>query len=162
MKLYEINAEIEKALLEAIDPETGEIKDTSVLESLNIAKGEKVKSIALQILNMESEEAEIDKALKRYLAMKKAQRRNIDKLRAYLKYHTEGQEYNFTEVKIKYLTSEETVITDKEAFEKYCKRHKDLFTYEIKPNKAAIKNAILSGVRVKGAEIVINKNLQIK
>lgn len=162
MKLYEINQEIEQALLEAIDQETGEIKDFSKLEELTLAKNEKVKNIALQILNMRAEEKAVDEQLKKFLARKKSIRRDIDSLEAYLTYHTQGETYTFTEVKVSYKTSEETVITDEEALEKYCKRHKDLGTYEFKPSKTAIKEAIKNGLNVKGAEVVIKQNLQIK
>lgn len=162
MKLYEINQEIEQALAEAIDQETGEIKDFSKLEELTLAKNEKVRNIALQILNMRAEEKAVDEQLKKFLARKKSIRRDIDSLEAYLAYHTQGETYAFTEVKVSYKTSEETVITDEEALEKYCKRHNDLGTYEFKPNKTAIKEAIKNGLNVEGAEVVIKQNIQIK
>lgn len=162
MKLYEINAEIEKAFEECIDLETGEIKDFAKLEELGIAKKEKVKNIALQILNMRAEEKAIDEQLKKFLNKKKSIRRDIESLEGYLTYNTQGESYNFTEVKIFYKTSEETVITDEEALEKYCKRHKELGTYEFKPSKTAIKEAIRGGLNVKGAEVVIKNNLQVK
>lgn len=162
MKLYEINQEIEKAFEECIDLETGEIKDFSKLEELTLAKNDKVREIALFIINLEGEERLIDEQLKKFLARKKAIKNKISGLKAYLQYHTEGESYTFTEVKVYYKTSEETVITDEEALEKYCKRHKELGTYEFKPSKTAIKEAIRGGLNVKGAEVVIKNNLQVK
>ena len=162
MKLYEINQEIEKAFEECLDLETGEIKDFSKLEELTLAKKDKVREIALFIINLEGEERLIDEQLKKFLARKKAIKNKIAGLRAYLQYHTEGESYTFTEVKVFYKTSEETVITDEDALEKYCKRHKELGTYEFKPSKTAIKDAIAGGLKVKGAEVRRKLNLQVK
>jgi hypothetical protein len=92
----------------------------------------------------------------------KSIKNKITNLKAYLQYHTNGESYTFTEVKVSYNNSEETIITDIEALEKYCKRHKELGTYEFKPSKTAIKEAIASGLKVKGAEIIQKKNIQIK
>ena len=162
MKLYEINQEIEKAFEECLDLETGEIKDFSKLEELTLAKNDKVREIALFIINLEGEERLIDEQLKKFLARKKSIKNKISGLKAYLQYHTEGESYTYTEVKVFYKLSEETVITDIEALEKYCKRHKELGTYEFKPSKTAIKEAIAGGLKVKGAEVIRKLNLQVK
>lgn len=162
MKLYEINQEIEKAFEECLDLETGEIKDFSKLEELTLAKNDKVREIALFIINLEGEERLIDEQLKKFLARRKAIKNKISGLKAYLQYHTEGESYTFTEVKVFYRQSEETEITDEEALEKYCKRHKELGTYEFKPSKTAIKEAIAGGLKVKGAEVIRKLNLQVK
>ena len=71
MKLYEINQEIEKAFEECLDLETGEIKDFSKLEELTLAKNDKVREIALFILNLEGEERLIDEQIKKFLARRK-------------------------------------------------------------------------------------------
>lgn len=162
MKLYEINQEIEKTLAEVIDQETGEIKDFSKLEELTLSKNAKVREIALFILNLQAEQDAIDEQLKKFLARKKTIKNKIKGLEAYLQYNTQGEEYKFTEVRVYYTKSEETVITDEEAFEKYCKRHKELCTYECKPNKTAIKEAIQGGLKVKGAELVKKQNIKVK
>lgn len=162
MKLYEINQEIEKALAECIDPETGEIKDLSKIEDLELKKADKVKSIALYILNLEADEREIDIQLKKFLSLKKSVKGQIDRLKAYLQLNTNGEDFKFPEVKVTYRKSVETVITDKEEFERYCKRHKDLCKVKLEPNKEAVRAAIESGVKVKGAELVEKKNIQVK
>ena len=163
MKLYEINQEIEKTLSECIDTETGEIKDLNRLEELTLAKEEKVRNIALFILDLRAEEKAYDEQLKKFLALKKSVKNKITSLENYLQMHTEGQPFKFTEVKISYKPSEETVIEDIEALEKYCKRsHKELGTWEFKPNKTAIKNAIASGLKVKGAAVIKKQNIQVK
>lgn len=158
MKLYEINQEIENC----INNETGEITDFSKLEALTLAKEEKVKNIALIILNKRAEEKAIDDQLKKFLARKKSIKNEIMCLEYYLEKNTAGQSYNFAEVKVGYLHSEETIITDIEALEKYAKRHKELGKYKFEPIKTAIKEAIGNGLKVKGAEIVRKQNLQIK
>lgn len=161
MKLYEYNKAFEEALAHCIDGETGEITDFSIIKELELDKEQKVENSALYYLGMLAEinaykEQEEKFKKKRILIEKQAKwflnyiKENIDK------------DYDFKTVRLSFKSSEETVITDKEAFEKYCKRHKELCTIEYKPNKTAIKEAIASGLKVKGAEIVKKKNLQIK
>lgn len=162
MKLYEIDQELEIALAECIDTETGEIINLDRLNELTLAKEEKVRNIALLILDLRAEEKAYDEQLKKFLALKKSVKNKITSLENYLQLHTEGQTFKFTEVKISYLHSEETIITDKEAFNKYWQRHKALGTIEVKPDKKAIKEAIANGLKVKGVEIVEKKNIQIK
>lgn len=162
MKLYEFDEAFEKALAESIDQDTGEIKDFSLLEELNIAKEEKVKNLALWHVELEAEEEQIAKQLKKFLAMKKSIRRQIEWLEDYIAKYTDKKEYKFTEVKISYSRSEETVIVDKEAFERAWKKNKSLGTMEIKPDKKAIKEYIASGHKLKCVEIVEKKNIQIK
>lgn len=162
MKLYELSAEFEQALSECIDAETGEITDIERLNELNVAIEDKAKNVALYILNLKAEETIIAEALKKFLAKKKAISKKIEWWEHYLKEHTNAKEFTFPEVKISYLHSEETIITDKEAFNKYWQRHKALGTIEVKPDKKAIKEAIANGLKVKGVEIVEKKNIQIK
>jgi predicted transcriptional regulator len=162
MKLYELSAEFEQALSECIDRETGEITDIERLNQLNIAIEDKARDVALYILNLKAEEIVIAEALKKFLAKKKAISKKIEWWEHYLKEHTNGKEFTFPEVKISYLRSEETIITDKEAFNKYWQRHKALGTIDVKPDKKAIKEAIANGLKVKGVEIVEKKNIQIK
>lgn len=162
MKLYEISAEFEKVLAECIDQETGEITDIERLNELNIAMDEKVKNIAFYILNLKAEEKAIAEVLKKFLDKKKSISKKVEWWEHYLKEHTNAKDFSFPEVKVSYLRSEETIITDKEAFNKYWQRHKALGTIEVKPDKKAIKEAIANGLKVKGVEIVEKKNIQIK
>jgi hypothetical protein len=162
MKLYEISEEFEKVLAECIDSETGEITDIERLNEIDMAMNDKVKNIALYILNLKAEEKAIAEVLKKFLDKKKTISRKVEWWENYLKQNTNAKEYSFPEVKISYLHSEETIITDKEAFNKYWQRHKALGTIEVKPDKKAIKEAIANGLNVKGVEIVDKKNIQIK
>ena len=161
MNLYELNNAYIQALNSCIDSETGEITDLSALEELEIAKDEKVKNCALFILNAEAEISALDEQEKKFKERKKYLKNKVQRIKDYVANNID-KAYTFTEVKVFFKASEETVITDKEAFENYCKRHKELCTIKYEPNKSAIKQAIASGLKVKGAEIVKKQNLQIK
>lgn len=163
MKLYEINQELETLIAECIDTETGEITNLDRLNELTLAKDEKVRNIALLILDLRAEEKAYDEQLKKFLALKKSVKNKITSLENYLQLNTEGQTFKFIECKISYKPSEETIIDDIEVLEKYCKRHKELGSWEFKPNKTAIKEAIASGtLKVQGARVIKKQNIQIK
>ena len=54
MTIYEINA----AMLECIDPETGEV-DAEQLEALNMLREQKIENAALWLKNLKSDVAEL-------------------------------------------------------------------------------------------------------
>ena len=80
--LYEINADLD-ALLDSIDPETGEI-DGDALTALTMERQEKLEGLALKLKNLAAE-AEMIKAEEKNLAdRRKTVERNRDSLKAYL------------------------------------------------------------------------------
>lgn len=161
MTLFELNQACKEALENCIDPETGEVTDFSALEALEEEKAEKVKNCALYYLNMLAEVKALEELEKKYKQRKQALKNKADRFKSYIEANTD-EAYTFPEVEIYFTKSTETVITDQEAFERYCKRHKNLCTVEVKPNKTAIKQAIAQGENVKGAELVTKHNIQVR
>lgn len=161
MKLYEYTKAFEDALKQCTEAETGEITDFSAIEQLEIEFEEKVKNSALYYKGLMAEIQEFKEEEKKLEKRRKALEKEAEWFSNYIKRNID-KDYDFKTVRLSFKSSEETVITDKEAFEKYCKRHKELCTVEYKPNKSAIKQAIASGLKVKGAEVIKKQNLQIK
>ncbi len=163
LKLYEYDERIEKALSEGINEETGELVNFELLEQLACEKDEKIKHVALAILNMEAEAKAYYDLVDKYTKKHKTVTNKIKSLKQYLTTYADKEKYTFPECNITFIESYETVITDKEAFEKYAIiRHKELYEKVIKPNKSAIKEAIRNGIKVKGVKVVKKSNIQIK
>lgn len=151
--LYEINS----ALLECVDEETGEVIDFERLNELLMERDEKIEKVALWIKNLDalavSIKAERDALDKR---MKAAENKS-KLLRGWLGNALDGQKFETAKVRVSFRKSESTEI-DENVLDKKWFREKTSYT----PDKTAIKNAIKEGQTVAGARIVINQNIQIK
>lgn len=163
MKLFEINAEIEKALLECIDPETGEITDLDKLQQLELELQDKVKNIGLYIINLRADIKALKEQEDKFKARRKTLENKVESLSQYLESNIDGKQYKFDEFVISHRKSNSIEITDKTAFELYAMEHPEyLLETEIKPDKASIKLAIANGESIPGCELVTKQNMQIK
>ncbi|HUU96097.1 MAG TPA: siphovirus Gp157 family protein [Phycisphaerae bacterium] len=99
MKLYEIRDEIERAILDGIDPETGEVSDDleQRLNALNIELREKAINVACYVKGLEAEAeatAAIGDAIRKQAAQHDARAKSLrnqaDRLVAYLAHQLEG------------------------------------------------------------------------
>lgn len=151
-KLYEID----EAIMNCIDAETGEVLDEERLNELSIERDKKLESVALWYKNLSSD-AEQYKREKQYFDEKQKQaEKKAEGLKNYLSVALNGQAFNTTRVKIGFRTSFSVEILDLE------KIGKDFLKYEPKPDKKAIKDAIENGEIIEGAALVEKNNIQIK
>jgi len=152
MTLYEI----EEAITNCVDLETGEIIDEQALAGLQMARDEKVENIALWIKDLKAE-AEALKAEKLALAHRQQVAENkAESLKNYLTAFLNGDKFKTAKVAISYRSSKSVNIYDEELIPK------DFITYEPKYNKADIKKAIDDGLDISGAEIIEKTSIQIK
>lgn len=168
MKLYEITKEVkafEELYLECIDEETGEIKNSEVLEELQkgIEKELEKKSSGLikYFKNEESTLETIDEEIKRLHGLKKAKEKKIKDFKNFVIYNLSNMGVKKIETELGNLslrTSKAVEILNEELIPK------EFITevIEKKISKADIKKALDSGVEVAGATIKENLNLQIK
>ena len=156
--LYEINAAIELAMEDIVDPETGEIlDDTSVLDSLMMERDEKVENIALYIKNLKAEADAIRSEEKNLAVRRKSCESRAERLRTYLANNLQGEKFKTPRVAISWRRSEAVQIDDLQQIPAAYLRYKDP-----EPDKTAIKEAIKNGIDIQGAELVTNLSMQIK
>lgn len=159
--LYEIN----QAILETVDTETGEIIDAEKLNELMMEKEVKIENVALWIKNLLSD-ADAFKAEKDAFAEReKAARNKADNLKQWLSTVLDGQKFSTSKVQINFRSSESVEIEDEKKFVDWAwdNERDDLLTYkDPTPNKTAIKQLLKSGKTLNGVSIVKNQNLQIK
>lgn len=152
MTIYEIDA----AMLECIDPETGEV-DAEQLEALNLLREQKIENAALWLKNLKSDVAELKAEKKAFEDRIKAKQSKIDGLTAYLMNALDGQKFETPKCAISYRKSESVNITD------LSKIPADYLRFApAEPDKTAIKAAIKAGESIDGAEIVQKTSMQIK
>ena len=159
MKLYEIN----NAILNCIDMETGEIIDIDKLNELELERETKIEGVACWIKDLKAE-AEALKNEKQALAERQRVAENkANSLKKYLAYALDGKKFSTAKCAVSFRTTESVEVTT-EGIENLMRDGKDdLLTYKTpEPNKTAIKQAIKDGLNVAGVQLVQNISTIIK
>ena len=151
--LYEIDA----AIMDCVDTETGEIIDEEKLNSLLMERSAKLEGVALWIKNLDSDAAAIRAEREALEKRQKAAENKAASLRAWLANALEGQKFSTARVAVSYRKSVSTEVDRESVAKKWCRKK---ITYT--PDKTAIKEALLSGMRIKGCRLVEKQNIQIK
>ena len=159
MTIYEIN----QAIMECVDLETGEIIDTEQLDKLQMERDTKLENVACWIKELKAE-AEAIKAEKQILAKRqKVAENKAESLKKYLAYTLDGKKFSTAKCAVSFRTTESVEVTA-EGLENLMRDGKDdLLTYKTpEPNNAAIKQAIKDGLSVEGVQLVQNISTIIK
>lgn len=159
MKLYEID----NAILDCIDLETGEIIDIDKLSDLQIERDAKIENVVLWVKELKAE-AEAIKAEKLALEERQKVAENKAKsLKKWLSYALDGQKFSTAKCSVSFRNTESVEVTD-EGIENLMRFGNDeLLTYkQPEPNKKAIKQAIKDGLNVAGVQLVQNVSTIIK
>ena len=159
MKLYEI----ENAILECIDTETGEVIDIERLNELQMERETKIENVACWIKDLKAE-AKAIKAEKQKLADRQRVAENkAESLKNWLAYALDGQKFSTARCAVSFRKSEVVEVTP-EGLENLMREGNDEYlTYaEPKPNKAALKQALKDGLSVDGVRLTQNTSAIIK
>lgn len=153
MKLFEID----EALQECFDLETGEIINVEKFEELQLKREQKLENIACWIKNLDAD-AEALKAQKMAFAERqKATEAKAENLRNYLQYALQNTNFKTVNVEVKFRKTQKVEISD------FSKLNEDFLKYsEPTADKTAIKKAIQGGQVVEGAELIENMSMSIK
>ena len=155
--------EIDQAIMECVDLETGEIIDTEQLDKLQMERDTKLENVACWIKELKAE-AEAIKAEKQILANRqKVAENKAESLKKYLAYALDGKKFSTAKCAVSFITTESVEVTT-EGLENLMRDGKDdLLTYKTpEPNKTAIKQAIKDGLNVAGVQLVQNISTIIK
>lgn len=157
MSIYEI----EQAIMDLVNPETGEITDFEALDALSMAREDKIENIAMWIKNLNAEAKAIREEEKNLADRRKVSENKSESLRKYLDRILNGEKFSTAKVAISYRKSTAVEIADEEAFAKSADA-----TYLVqqppKIDRTAIKDALKAGAVINGAELVERNNIQIK
>lgn len=163
MNLFEINDAIQKCIViddTVIDGETGEILNTDYLDSLAIARDEKIENIAKWIKNLDSDIEQLKKQKEIFAKRQKQAENRRDGLKNYLSAFLDGQKWDHAKdksVAISFRKSESVNITDE-----YKIPVNYLVMQDPKIDKAGLKRDLKLGIEIGGAELVTNNNIQIR
>ena len=154
--------EIDQAIMECVDLETGEIIDTEKLDKLQMERETKLENVACWIKELKAE-AEALKNEKQALAERQRVAENkAESLKKWLAYALQGEKFKTPKCAISFRKSEAVEVTD-EGLNNLMKEHDELLTYKApEPNKTAIKQALKDGLNVAGVQLVQNTSTIIK
>ena len=161
MRLFEIPEQIEIALHNAIDPDTGEINNADALDLLNDLEmqfEEKALNVACYIKNQKAEVDALKAEAKAMTLRAKHAENKANALKMYLqKYVPVGTKFENTKVKISWSKSESTEVTidDKDLPTEYQR-------WTCAADKTKIKTDLKNGVEIIGCSLQKNDNIQVK
>lgn len=139
--------EIDQAIADLIDGETGEIVDVARFDELRLARETKCEHIALAYKNLCAEVKMLAEQEKIFSERKRAAVQRADNCKAYLEYALGGEKFKTPLVNVYYSKSTSVIVEDMEALpSEYVKT-------SIAPDKTAIKEAITAGQAIDGARL---------
>lgn len=159
--LYEINADLE-ALLERVDPETGELLfSMEDLEALQMEREEALEGIALSVKNKLAEAAAIKAEIDTLTERKTALEKKAARLKELLSQALAGEKLSTPRVAVSWRTSTAVELSPK--FQAWAEENGQFLRYNApEPDKKAIADAIKAGQEIPGATLATRRNMQIK
>ena len=159
MKLYEITSEYQRFLHEV---EQGNVPDEAIADTLESIEGElsaKVDNIACLIKNTNAEIKALEDEERSLRERRKAKSNMVDKLKTYLTDTLTNAGINKIEGTraVVSLRNSKSVEIDEDA-----ELASEYLRIKSEPNKTAIKEALQSGIKVKGAKLVTKVGAVIK
>ena len=152
MTLYEID----QALLNCVDPETGEIL-SEAFDELQMERDTKIENTALWIKNLVAEVTALKAEEKAMQERRKAKENRITYLKSLLESSLNGQKFETARCRLSFRGSEVLQIEEGTRIPEEYLRFK-----EPEVDKTALKNAIKQGEMIDGVSITKRQNLQIK
>lgn len=156
--------EIDQAIMDCIDMESGEIVDPERLDDLQMERTRKLEGVACWIKNLEADAEALKAEKDAFTARERAARNKADSLKKWLTEALQGEKLNTTKAAVSFRRSEVIEIPNEEQFVMWAgKEHSGLLTWkDPTPNKTAIKQALKNGIFVPGVVLVEKQNIQIK
>ena len=153
MTLYEIDA----AILDCIDAETGEVVDADKLNALQMEREEKVEAVALWIKDLTAEAAALKAEKQAFSERQAAAEKKAESLRKWLSDALAGQKFKTTRVAVSFRKTESVDVPDVWALDDSFLKYADPT-----PDKQKIKAALKAGEAVTGAALVEGQSMTIK
>ena len=150
--LYEIN----QAIMNCMDMETGEILDVQQLDALQMQLEDKLEGIGCWIKNLEAEAAAYKAEKDAFAARQKAAENKADSLKNYLSGYLQGCPFETLRVKISFRKSESLEVSETAVVPMEYLKH----TVDI--DKAELKKAVKAGLVLDGVQLIQKQNIQIK
>ena len=163
MTLYEI----ESAILNCVDQETGEIIDAEALNALQMERDKKIEGVALWVKDLRAEAEAIGNEVKSLNARKKAAENKAERLKQWLGDALAGEIFKSSKVRVSYTHNTKLNVIDEQSVVNYiqthCKEPEQFLRFTLPEiRKDAVKAEINKGVEIPGATIEPTESVVIK
>ena len=162
LKLYEID----KAILDCVDMETGEILDPKKLDALQMERERKLEGVALWIKDLKAEAAAVKEEADKLTARRKALENKMEGLKAWLLMALDGEKLNTPRCKVYQTHNQRVVIDDEKAlidmFLSSPSGEKFLRMKDPEIDKTALKDSMKQGYEFEFAHLEETESVVIK
>lgn len=159
--IYEIN----QAILDCLDPETGEILDMEALEQLQMDRAQKAENVACWRKNLMALIGSIKEEEDALKKRREVYQRKVDSLDNYLSTHFSGEKIETARAVINWRKSTGVEITDELEAVDYLMHiaHEEVLKCAAPTiDKKAVKALLEAGEKIPGIVLADRMNLQIK
>ena len=160
--LYEIDA----AILECVDMETGEIFDPEKLDALQMERNQKLEGVALWVKDLKAEAAAVKEEADKLNARKKAIDNKVDSLKQWLLYALGGEKLKTARCNVYQTHSQKLNVPDEPGLIGFLQTlnepEKFLRFKEPELKKDDIKKALKDGYEIPGASLEETESIVIK
>lgn len=158
--------EIDEAMMNLVDEETGEILDIHEFEKLAMSKQDKIENMALWVLDLKDESEQINAEIQRLKDRKAATDNKMKRLKEYIQIILGGEKLRTPLVSVSFRSNESVNITDAEAVINWVQHYnKDDGVLKYLPpeiSKTGIKQLIKEGATIPGASLESTTSTIIK
>ena len=160
--LYEIDA----AILEAVDQETGEILDVEKLNALQMEREKKLEGVALWVKDLKAEAAAVKEEADKLTARKKALDNKIEAIKTWLLGALDGGKLKTPRCNVYQTHSQRVIIADEPKLISFLQTLDEPERFLRFPapelRKDEIKKALKDGTVIPGAELEETESVVIK
>lgn len=157
--------EIDRAIMDLVDPETGEIMDWDALETLQMAREDKIEGVACWYKNLVAEA----KAIREEELALAERRKKIESMaetrKRYLEEALGGQKFQTARCSITFRKTSKVELQDEMAAVQWCQQNSrdDILKYKAPEiNKTEMAALLKTGATVPGAELVTGLSMGVK
>lgn len=158
--------EIDQAILDCVDMETGEILDTEKLDALQMERETKLEGVALWIKDLNAEADAVKAEADKLTARKKALDNKVTGLKQFLLYALGGEKLKTPRCNVYQTHSQRVTVEDEGTLIKFLQTleepEKFLRFQEPELRKDEIKKALKDGYEIPGAALETTESVVIK
>ena len=158
--------EIDQAILDCVDMETGEILDSEKLTELNMERERKLEGVALWVKDLKAEAAAVKEEADKLTARKKALDNKIESIKNWLLYALAGEKLKTPRCSVYQTHSQKVVIDDEKAlidmFMSSPFGEKFLRIKDPEIDKNALKDSMKQGYEYEFAHLETTESVVIK
>lgn len=161
MSLYEID----RAILELLDPETGEITDWDAFEALQMDRDAKIENVACWYKNLVAEAAAIRQEELNLAKRRKAVESMAETRKRYLEEALGGQKFQTARCSVTFRKTSRVEVSDPATVTVFAlaQGYENCITRkEPEVNKTELAKVLKAGVEIPGAELVAGCSMSVK